>query len=80
MLTRVFLALFFALRMNAATSDRIEAVENGLIPAVIIKGRPIQRASITERMKVLKIRGVSIAIINNYEIEWAKAYGWALST
>jgi CubicO group peptidase (beta-lactamase class C family) len=75
--TRIFLMLLFALRITAATSDHIKAVENGLLPAVVIKGRPVQHANIAERMKALKIRGVSIGAINNYEIEWAKGYGFA---
>jgi Beta-lactamase class C and other penicillin binding proteins len=28
-------------------------------------------------MASYKVQGVSIAVINNYEIEWVKAYGWA---
>ncbi len=28
-------------------------------------------------MKALSVRGVSIAVINNYQIEWAKGYGFA---
>jgi CubicO group peptidase (beta-lactamase class C family) len=75
--TRVFLILLFALRTNAAASDHIEAVENSLLQAVVIKGRPVQHTSIAERMKALNVRGVSIAVINNYEIEWAKGYGFA---
>jgi CubicO group peptidase (beta-lactamase class C family) len=30
---------------------------------------------IIERMEFYKVPGVSIAVINNYQIEWAKAYG-----
>lgn len=33
--------------------------------------------SIKERMKYHQINGVSIAVINNYKIEWAKGFGWA---
>ena len=33
--------------------------------------------NILSRMKFYKIRGVSVAIIHNYKIEWAKGYGWA---
>tara|TARA_B110001450_G_C17614657_1_gene478752 strand:+ start:69 stop:1262 length:1194 start_codon:yes stop_codon:yes gene_type:complete len=33
--------------------------------------------SITERMEFYKIPAVSIAIIDNYQLSWAKAYGWA---
>ena len=75
--TRLFLIFLFVLQSYAATSDHIEAVENGLLPAVVIKGRPMPHAGILERMKALNVRGVSIAVVNNYEIEWAKGYGFA---
>ena len=74
---RWLLTLFLVLQMNAASPGHIEAVENGLLPAVLIKGRPISHNTITERMKALNVRGVSVAVINNYEIEWAKGYGFA---
>src|SRR4051794_6025013 len=74
---RWLLTLFLVLRTNAAAPGHIEAVENGVLPAVVIKGRPVPHNTITERMKVLNVRGVSIAVINNYEIEWAKGYGFA---
>jgi CubicO group peptidase (beta-lactamase class C family) len=57
--------------------ERIRAVESGLTPPVAVKGRPVQRANIAERMKDLQVRGVSIAVIQNYEVEWAKGYGFA---
>ena len=75
--TRISLMLLLTLRINAAGRSHLEAVENGLLPPVIIQGRPIQHASIEERMKALNVRGVSIAVINNYEIEWAKGHGFA---
>ncbi len=52
---------------------RIERVEKGLLPAVLIKGDPAW--TIQERMKYYKVPGVSIAVINDFKIEWAKAYG-----
>jgi hypothetical protein len=42
------------------------------VPAVVLKGRPVPRRRIEERMKALHVRGVSIAVIRNYEIDWAK--------
>jgi CubicO group peptidase (beta-lactamase class C family) len=57
--------------------NRIRAVETGLTPAVIVKGRPAPRHTIEERMKALHVNGVSVAVIRNYEIEWAKGYGFA---
>lgn len=57
--------------------DRIRAVETGLTPRVVLKGRPVPRYTIEQRMRELKAHGVSIAVVNNYEIEWAKGYGLA---
>jgi CubicO group peptidase (beta-lactamase class C family) len=53
--------------------SRIERVEKGLLPVVLIKGEP--GWDIQQRMKYYKVPGVSIAVINNFKIEWAKAYG-----
>ena len=53
--------------------SRIDRVEKGLLPAVLIKGDPAW--TIQERMKHYKVPGVSIAVINDFKIEWAKAYG-----
>jgi CubicO group peptidase (beta-lactamase class C family) len=49
-------------------------VENGLLPSVRIRGqtRPMR---LVERMAFHKVPGVSIAVINNGRIEWAKGYG-----
>jgi CubicO group peptidase (beta-lactamase class C family) len=58
---------------QAPAQSRIERVERGLLPAVLIKGDPAW--TIQERMRHYKVPGVSIAIINNFKIEWAKAYG-----
>lgn len=53
--------------------SRTARVESGLLPPILIKGEP--GWSIHERMKHHKVPGVSIAVINNFKIEWAKAYG-----
>lgn len=74
---RIALAIVATLAMNAAPADHIGAIENGLLPPVLIKGRPVQHSTMAERMKALDVRGVSIAVINNYQIEWAKGYGFA---
>jgi CubicO group peptidase (beta-lactamase class C family) len=55
--------------------ERIQAVEQGLLPVVFIRGRPRKRTSLADRMAELKIPGVSIAVINDGRIEWAKGYG-----
>lgn len=55
------------------TQSRIERVENGLLPPVLLKGNP--GWNIQERMKRYKVPGVSIAVIKDFKIEWAKTYG-----
>jgi CubicO group peptidase (beta-lactamase class C family) len=59
----------------AALQERIERIENGLLPAATAKGKPIKGATIAERMEHYKVPGVSVAVINDGKIEWAKGYG-----
>ena len=44
-----------------------------MLRPVVIKDCPVTRATIAERINALNVRDVSIAVINNDEIEWAKA-------
>lgn len=57
--------------------DRISRVENGLLSPVQIKGEPLVKMNVAERMKHYNVPGVSIAVINNGKVEWAKGYGVA---
>ena len=74
---RLVLLLLVPLLAAGQHADRIQAVESGLMPRVVLKGRPAPRSSISERMKALKVHGLSLAVIENYEIAWAKGYGFA---
>lgn len=58
---------------QSPVGPRIERIEKGLLPAVLIKGTAAW--TIQERMKHYKVPGVSIAIIRDFKIESAKAYG-----
>ena len=74
------LALFLTLDCSSAKVDleaRILRIENGLIPepGIVLKGRIPQKAEFLDRMNAYKIPGVSIAVINDYRLEWAKGYG-----
>ncbi|MCB9838176.1 MAG: serine hydrolase [Phycisphaeraceae bacterium] len=51
------------------------AVVQGLEPEVTVVGEP--GWSLEERMAHYKVRAVSIAVIDNYEIVWAEAFGLA---
>jgi len=52
---------------------QIKRVEQGLLPAVLIKGDPA--VALAERMKYYKVPGLSIAVIKDFRVEWARAYG-----
>nr|WP_298923384.1 serine hydrolase domain-containing protein [uncultured Allomuricauda sp.] len=55
----------------------INAIENSLIKSIQIKGDSIQKFNILERMDFYKVPGVSIAIVENGQLKWAKGYGYA---
>nr|WP_293842977.1 serine hydrolase [uncultured Arsenicibacter sp.] len=55
--------------------QRIRHVEAGLVPSVELVGEPVQRYTLADRMRYYHVPAVSIAVINNGQLEWAKAYG-----
>lgn len=57
------------------TLQKIEEVESNVTPRLILNNA--KPTTITDRMQFHKVNGLSIAVINNYKIEWAKAYGFA---
>lgn len=57
---------------------RIKEVENNLASWVKIEGTPSW--TLDDKMKFYHANGVSIAVINNYKIEWVKGYGLADSS
>lgn len=57
--------------------QRAEAIETRLAPSLVIQGEPVQTATLAERMKHHNVPGVSIAVINDGVVEWARGYGMA---
>lgn len=53
---------------------RISQVESNLSGPAETQGKV--KWTLKERMAFYKIRGLSIAVIHNYHMEWAKGYGW----
>lgn len=74
-LAAALLAASPASAQDTALDARIRRVENGLLTPVVVAGQAGQGASLTERMRALNTPAVSIAVINNGRIEWARAYG-----
>lgn len=75
------LILFYSWLLPTITAQpksvekNIIQVENSLMPFVPVKD--FSGWNIKDRMKYYKVPGVSIAVIRNYKIEWAKGYGLA---
>jgi CubicO group peptidase (beta-lactamase class C family) len=57
------------------TEEKIRLVENSL--SGWVRTGSNDTWNLEERMKQNNIRGVSIAVINNYKVEWARGYGYA---
>ncbi|HEV2423411.1 MAG TPA: serine hydrolase [Terriglobia bacterium] len=57
--------------------DRIERVEHGLLPPVVVRGEPTPGMNIADRMAFYKVPGVSIAVIDHGRIDWTAGLGFA---
>jgi CubicO group peptidase (beta-lactamase class C family) len=57
------------------TERRIERVVNGLLPEAAFRNRYGPKATLKNRMAYYHTPGVSIAVIHNYRIEWARGFG-----
>jgi CubicO group peptidase (beta-lactamase class C family) len=78
----LFLTFLNAFSLNAQTKkyppdveEKIRQVENSL--AGWVQTGDNDTWTLADRMKKYNINGVSIAVIHNYKIEWARGYGFA---
>lgn len=60
---------------KASVQAHIEKVTSCLPPPVIVKGEPPSCTSLAQRMGELHVPGLSIAVIHNGAIEWARGFG-----
>ena len=67
------LLLPFTVLAQTNVDAQVKRVEQGLLPAVLIKGD--QPWSIEERMKQWKVPGLSVAVVKDFKVEWARTYG-----
>ncbi len=78
--TVLFSAIWYSTAASAAdpalnVETRIQRVEAGLLGPFVVHGRANPGMSLTERMRFYQVPGVSVAVINNGAIEWARGYG-----
>ncbi len=57
------------------TLEKIKEVETNITGNILVNDE--KPSTILERMAKYKVKGLSIAVIENYKIAWAKGYGWA---
>ena len=76
------LSLALALGSGCAThgavsdvEDRIRRVESRLLTRNIVRGENPRPLTVEERLRFYQVPGVSVAVINDGRIEWARAWG-----
>ncbi|MGA7446379.1 MAG: serine hydrolase [Terriglobales bacterium] len=60
---------------NGQVAARIQRVENGVPSISLGVEKPPLRLNIARLMDIYKVPAVSVAVIDNFKIAWAKAYG-----
>ncbi len=60
---------------SLSVDERIVRVEQGLLPPFSVEGQPVQTMNISDGLKFFRVPGVSVAVINEGKIEWARGYG-----
>ncbi len=63
------------IKYDPEIEERIKQFESGLYGRIKIEGD--SNWTLKERMTYYKINGLSIAVVHNFKVEWAKSYGWA---
>jgi len=56
-------------------NDRIKRVEKGFRPMILGENEAVFRPTLERIMKLLNIPGLSVAVIDRFNIVWAKGYG-----
>src|ERR1022692_4369454 len=55
--------------------QRIRHIQEAILPPVITKGKPPATTKLADRMAALHVPGVSIAVIHDGKVGWARGYG-----
>ncbi len=78
---QIALIFFFVLFISCTNTQKneikaeINAIENNLETYIQIKGDSTAKFNILDRMDYHKVPGISIAVVKNGKIHWAKGYG-----
>ncbi|MDZ8105270.1 MAG: serine hydrolase domain-containing protein [Nostoc sp. DedQUE12a] len=61
--------------MSKSVEQRIEGVINHLLPATALQGKFGSPKTLHQRLAHYQTPGISIAVINDFKIEWARGFG-----
>ena len=70
-----FIPLAAQAQASPETEQHIQHVTSGLMGGIVLKGHETETHTLAERMKQLNVPGVSIAVLHNGRIEWARGFG-----
>ncbi|MRG47385.1 serine hydrolase [Chitinophaga sp. SYP-B3965] len=70
------ISCFSQQKYSADIEEKIRQVENNLGSWVTFDNAPVS-LNLQERLLHYKVPGISIAVIRNYQLEWARGYGFA---
>jgi CubicO group peptidase (beta-lactamase class C family) len=73
----VLIAGALAAQTPSNVEQRIEHIQNQILPPVLVKGEPVAATKLADRMAALHVPGISIAVIHGGKIEWARGFGVA---
>jgi CubicO group peptidase (beta-lactamase class C family) len=60
---------------DSDVAARIQRVENGIQPIPLSADEPPMQLNLEKLMQLYKVPGLSLAVIDNFKISWAKGYG-----
>ncbi len=60
---------------SAQLAPRIERIEKGILSVAPGENEPPLQVNLQKLMEVYKVPGLSVAVIDNFKIAWAKGYG-----
>ena len=63
--------------VSAQNESEIKAIETNLTPSLQIKGEPVEKMTVEEIMAAYSVVNLSVAVIKDGKVKWAKGYGKA---
>lgn len=60
---------------DTKVEQRIQRIQDNLLPPVLVNGESPPQVKLADRMTALHVPGVSVAVIHDGKIEWARGFG-----